>query len=66
MDTFEESYARYLKLLAKLDKTDDVAQKNLLFRQLTQLLCDLELRLKSKGRTAAGQGGGRDEPTYRL
>lgn len=66
MDTFEESYAKYLKLLAKLDKTDDVAQKNLLFRQLTQLLCDLEQRLKSKGRTSAGQRGGRDEPGYRL
>jgi len=66
MDTFDESYAKYLNLLAKLDETDDVAQKNLLFRQLIQLLCDLEQRLKSKERTTAGRGGGRDELRYRL
>lgn len=66
MDTFDESYAKYLKLLAKLDKADDIAEKNLLFRQLTQLLCDLENRLKSRERTAAVHGGGRDELAYWL
>ncbi|WP_224958260.1 hypothetical protein [Geomonas subterranea] len=62
MDTFEEAYANYLKLLAKLDKTEDISEKNLLFRQLAQLLCDLEQGLKSK-RTL---GGGREEVAYWL
>lgn len=47
MDSFDEAYARYLKLLAKLDRTDDVAEKNQLFRQLTQMLCELEQNLKA-------------------
>ncbi|TSK05313.1 MAG: hypothetical protein FPO08_17605 [Geobacter sp.] len=47
MDSFDEAYARYLKLLAKLDRTDDVAEKNQLFRQLTHLLCELEQNLKA-------------------
>ena len=42
MDTFDEAYARYLKFLAMLDSTDDISEKNLLFRQLTQLLSELE------------------------
>lgn len=45
MDSFDEAYARYLKFLALLDRTDDIGEKNLLFRQLTQLLSDLERRL---------------------
>ncbi|BCG48044.1 hypothetical protein GEOBRER4_n2910 [Citrifermentans bremense] len=45
MDSFDEAYARYLKFLALLDRTDDIGEKNLLFRQLTQLLADLERRL---------------------
>ncbi|GFO65226.1 hypothetical protein M1B72_06370 [Geomonas paludis] len=48
MDTFDTAYANYLKLLAKLDKTDDIAEKNQIFRQLTQLLCELEQGLKNK------------------
>ncbi|MBU5637691.1 hypothetical protein KOM00_13225 [Geomonas sp. Red69] len=62
MDTFDEAYANYLKLLARLDKTEDIAEKNLLFRQLTQLLCELELGLKNKGMP----GGGREELAYWL
>lgn len=46
MDTFDEAYARYLKFLALLDSTDDITEKNLLFRQLTQLLSDLEHGVK--------------------
>ena len=42
MDTFDEAYARYLKCLALLDSTDDISEKNLLFRQLTRLLSELE------------------------
>lgn len=66
MDTFEESYAKYLKLLAKLDRIDDIAEKNQLFRQLAQLLCDLEQRLKSKESVAGAQAAGRDELAYWL
>ncbi|MBU5614808.1 hypothetical protein [Geomonas azotofigens] len=62
MDTFDEAYANYLKLLANLDKTDDIAAKNQLFRQLAQLLCDLEQGLKHK----ATSGGRREESAYWL
>lgn len=46
-DTFDKAYARYLAHLAKLDQTQDISAKNLLFRQLAQLLCDMESRLRS-------------------
>ena len=46
--TFDEAYARYRSFLVKLDKTEDVAEKNLLFRQLTAQLSELENRLSSK------------------
>ena len=45
--TFDEEYARYLSFLAKLDKTDDIKEKNALFRQLTEQLSKLESRLNS-------------------
>ena len=48
--TFDEAYSKYLKSLAKLDGTDDVCEKNQLFRQLTQQLADLEKRLNSDNR----------------
>lgn len=44
--TFDEAYARYLRFLAKLDSAQDISEKNLLFRQLTEQLSDLESRLK--------------------
>lgn len=47
--TFDEGYARYLSFLAKLDKTDNIEEKNVLFRQLTAQLSELEQRLNSKG-----------------
>jgi len=46
--TFDEAYARYRSFLVKLDKTEDVVEKNLLFRQLTAQLSELENRLSSK------------------
>ena len=46
--SFDEGYARYLSFLAKLDTTDDISEKNVLFRQLTEQLSDLEKRLDSK------------------
>lgn len=49
-NAFDEAYARYLRFLAKLDTVDDVAEKNLLFRQLAQQLSDLEHRLKAGSR----------------
>lgn len=45
--TFEEAYAKYQAFLAKLDQTDDIAEKNQLFRQLTQQLAELERQLNS-------------------
>jgi len=46
--SFDEAYARYLSFLAKLDKTDDISEKNVLFRQLTEQLSELENLLKNK------------------
>lgn len=43
---FDEAYANYLAALAKLDSTHDIAEKNLLFRQLTEQLSELESRIK--------------------
>lgn len=45
--TFDEAYARYLDFLVKLDKTDDIAEKNLLFRQLREQLSELENKVKN-------------------
>lgn len=45
--TFDEAYANYLSFLAKLDTTQDISEKNVLFRQLTEQLSDLESRLKN-------------------
>jgi hypothetical protein len=47
--SFDEAYDRYLSFLAKLDRTDDISEKNVLFRQLTEQLSELESRLKNKG-----------------
>lgn len=49
--TFDEGYARYLSFLAKLDTTDDIKEKNVLFRQLTEQLSELEKRLSNKNST---------------
>jgi len=48
MTAFDEAYARYLVSLAKLDKTDDISEKNLLFRQLTAQLSDMEQKLQNQ------------------
>lgn len=61
METFDEAYAKYLRFLAKLDVTDDIAEKNLLFRQLTHLLSDLEQRLNARDLSREGEDA---EPTY--
>ena len=50
--SFDEAYARYLSFLCKLDKTDDISEKNLLFRQLTEQLTDLEQRLRPGDRVS--------------
>ncbi|WP_136526481.1 hypothetical protein [Geomonas ferrireducens] len=63
MDSFDEAYARYLKLLAKLDRTDDVAEKNQLFRQLMHLLCELEQNLKAV-KAKQGDWSRREELAY--
>ena len=45
--TFDEAYARYLRYLSKLDTVEDITEKNVIFRQLTEQLSDLESRLKN-------------------
>jgi hypothetical protein len=45
--SFDDAYANYLSFLAKLDTTQDISEKNVLFRQLTEQLSDLESRLKN-------------------
>ena len=44
---FDEGYARYQRLLAQLDTTHDISAKNLLFKQLTEQLAELENKLKN-------------------
>jgi hypothetical protein len=44
-NSFDEAYARYLSALEKLDQTEEITEKNMLFRQLTRQLSDLEKRL---------------------
>jgi hypothetical protein len=46
--TFDEAYATYLNSLAKLDSIDDISEKNLLFRKLTEQLSELEDKLKTR------------------
>jgi hypothetical protein len=52
---FDEAYARYQSSLSRLDATNDILEKNVLFRQLTEQLTDLEQRVsrqKSGAETA--------------
>jgi len=42
---FDEAYANYLAALAQLDSTHDIAEKNLLFKKLTEQLSELESRI---------------------
>jgi hypothetical protein len=56
MTGFDEAYARYLAALKKLDQADEITEKNLLFRQLTQQLSDLEQRLNSDSLRSAANG----------
>lgn len=59
--TFDEAYARYQSFLAKLDKTNDIAEKNHLFRELTEQLARLETQLNSQ---EPEQGDDDSEITY--
>lgn len=45
MNSFDEAYASYLSALQKLHETDEISEKNMLFRQLSMQLSDLEKRL---------------------
>ena len=51
---FDDAYAKYLSSLAKLDTTHDISEKNLLFRQLTEQLSELEERI-NKGETTESE-----------
>ncbi|HBG07183.1 MAG: hypothetical protein A2075_23715 [Geobacteraceae bacterium GWC2_58_44] len=64
--SFDEAYARYLTFLAKLDTTENISEKNVLFRQLTEQLSDLENRLKNRGIAFEREEPACDdsEPTY--
>lgn len=46
--SFEETYAKYLELLGKLDEVEDISEKNGMFRELAKLLCEMENRIKSR------------------
>lgn len=62
---FDEGYARYQRLLAQLDTTDDISAKNLLFRQLTEQLSELEKKLNNSCLSAAEESPCDDpDPTY--
>jgi hypothetical protein len=60
--SFDEGYARYLSFLAKLDTTDDISEKNVLFRQLTQQLSELEKRLDSTRFTLENDDSSLEDP----
>lgn len=60
--TFEEAYANYLSFLAKLDTTQDISEKNVLFRQLTEQLSDLESRLKNSSFLSEREDTVNDDP----
>jgi len=49
---FDEAYAKYLASLAKLDITHDISEKNMLFKQLTEQLSELEFRINNGDTTA--------------
>lgn len=51
---FDDAYAKYLSSLAKLDTTHDISEKNLLFKQLTEQLSELEGRI-NQGETIEGE-----------
>ena len=52
---FDDAYAKYLISLAKLDTTQDISEKNRLFKQLTEQLAELEGRINN-GETTAQEG----------
>lgn len=52
MIAFDEAYARYLSALVQLDGTDDIVEKNALFKQLAAQLSELEKRLINHGSAA--------------
>jgi hypothetical protein len=60
--TFDEAYANYLSFLAKLDTIQDIAEKNVLFRQLTEQLSDLESRLKKSSIQSEREDSVKDDP----
>jgi uncharacterized coiled-coil protein SlyX len=65
-NAFDKAYAKYLNSLAKLDQTDNIAEKNLLFRQLAEQLNELEDRLKNRGVESEREETDREtpEPAY--
>jgi hypothetical protein len=50
--TFDEAYARYLSSLARLDATNDIVEKNVLFKQLTEQLSKMEEGINNQGGNA--------------
>ncbi len=58
---FDETYAKYLTSLAKLDSTHDISEKNRLFKQLTEQLSELELRINGGDTTAQKEGSSDEE-----
>lgn len=52
LDNFEETYAEYKRLFAKIDEADSISGKNELFRQLTALLSKMEHGIDGSGKSA--------------
>jgi hypothetical protein len=61
--TFDEAYARYLSSLARLDATNDIVEKNVLFKQLTEQLSEMENGINNQGASAQLEDAADDDVT---
>ena len=57
MSQFDKSYAEYQRVLLLFNESDEITKKNMLFKQLTQILAQMEidiinLKLPSVGTSA--------------
>ena len=56
LDSFEETYAQYKKLFAKIDEATSIRGKNELFRQLAALLTKMEQGIYCDNSTTTPSG----------
>ena len=62
--SFDEAYAKYLSCLEKLDNTNDITEKNALFRQLTEQLSELEKRVHRDSQNSDSDNTANEEPEF--